>query len=157
MCLTDPNLMYVENFQLDVIKLSMSNMRVNIVWTTLVYTSLYPVWSKATIRSLWDYTLPCSSHSCTANVTITKKRNGCLWQSPTGWWALMPKLRWVTVSPGLSFELPECWLRPLDKTLSSSADKWSAVTFEQKNKTFKTITLISCMCLTEAKYWENPK
>ncbi len=74
------------------------------VWTSVVYPilSLHPVWFKATIMRPWGCTLPCSSQPCTASVSLSSPGNGYLWQSPSRSWARMPKLSWVTVSPGLS-------------------------------------------------------
>lgn len=50
----------------------------------------------------WGYTLSCSYQPCATSVTLSSPGNGYLWQSPSKLWARMPKLSWVTVSPGLS-------------------------------------------------------
>lgn len=98
----------------------------------------------------WGYTLSCSSQPCTASVTLSSPRNGYLWQRPTRSLARMPKLSWVTVSPGLSPQLT-------DFIVSLVSQNYLLFTKIGPFEVKKCLTqgecfLICCMCLTDATY-----
>lgn len=63
---------------------------------------LHSVLLRVIIMRPWGYILSCSYQPCTTSATLSSPGNGYLWQSPSRLWARMPKLSWVTVSPGLS-------------------------------------------------------